>query len=1181
MILMHSIRSVMRQVYSKEMIMDPSNVPELYLLLQKAERRMKGEELSAWSAEEIVNDMTSFSGHESLLKEGEVRHGIASGSEFTDYLCRLTDSDPASFNKMMYNVFKLLYLAASVDPDLKERFFYSFPPVGEEELQCMAGSIARFESIFNTIKDKTTLEEAFYQCHENDVMPILNQRAIQHFDDYVILESDDNYQLEDYHVHIPEYLKYMFLFLNDEESGKVDSNYYLISDMLFLEAKADYFQSYGKIFNEKILANRADPLFLQDWSQRKLQNQINDAIDLANKSSSAHSGEKIPEGFDFYGVSFDEYCVANTADHQARIFTFISDLISRLKMSRENFLERCCDQSTIQDDNGDIYDSYKINPAKLLQECRSRNVAEFDEGFTAMQVVEFGPEDYELRGSILREEIYSDSIIGKIHEMLASKEINRIKYAIEILHLIAEGGDGSPELHFYNVISSPIGGTNIYGMLNAILKASEEYEFCRHDAEFCAAYLEKIRSPIIQGDEGAQYSKGRGILDKFDKVKEKNKEVIKYSKASRQLPAHLVVGSLEEFSTEKVCVALTRDDIAGILIEAGFDIGDLMIMIDKRGDKERLFLHMMTYCDPELLQVVVKDALPSFIDCVAENISRVDNADNINILLSAALDRPMDAEILIGLMQKDGFDINFNDHDGNTFLHKAVLSGNIDIIRALLDTIPDGYDFRVQNAQEYTALGCLCAIDPAVVRPQQIEVAKLMIDHGDSIEFTHDGAQGFLDWAIKSDPGQVTFAQKAELINAILDDDELELEIAYEADDPLDSDPLISLVETCKPITEDRLEIARKLVIFGSNIATMFDCPEISIDQKVAFVSSLEGGVYDFNTIDSLGNTPLLSAIQHADVDQAIALAKILISKGADPNARYGDLDTGYDDALTEVGVVNTSVNSSPEYLQQVRDLFKELVTGGAYLNKEIYDSIVRIQESGDGNLIHASCDLVKVVHDSLYSLRENFTADRLEDLVNSYYHGGEDERLGAKLLLTYRDKEGKMEFVNLFHRLQLLDLSDISILLKELTGQLIREYKEDLPPDFHELYNEFSSKFDESQIVSLQYQSLPSAAGAAAAAAASEEVDMTELSKDRARTTSQRRSPGDSGVGSDASGNDSPGNSGGSPDLRESKRARVPDSRSPDSAAGSPPSLPRTSPSSVQFNPEYDGGLSGTGRAR
>lgn len=1163
MISIHSVRSVMRGVYDKEMVLDPDNVPALYALLQKAEARMNGDDPAPWAREEVAVDIAAFAdhellsatqriavegedGHEILVQEaGGVRHGIAPDSDFVNYLQEYSAFDKASFDKMMYNVFKLLYLSASVDPDARESFFYSFPPVGEEELRCMAGSIARFESIFNTLKDKTVLEEAFYQCHENDVMPVLNQRAIEHFDDYY--EDPDH----EYHVHVPEYLKYMLSFRNAAQSAKVDGNYYLIADMLTLATKVDLFESYGRVFNEKIMANRADPLFLQDWSQKELEKQIEDIVDRVNKFSSADLGNAIPEEFDIYSVNFNEYFGADSAQCKARIAVVIVELARLMNTDPEEFLDRYCDRSVATDINADGEPNYlyKINPESLQQGFRDRQVANFDRDFNAMQGLGFDVDGYENKGRMLEEEICSDSIIYELSSLLGSGDINKVKSAISILQLFADSGSSAPALHFYNVISSPDCNPTIYEMLDGMSRGSADYQFCYEDPEFRSVYLEKILSPVDN----------RGILSQFDIVKDGYRDYIQLSRSSGLMPANTVAENLEQFSTQQFMSALDREDVLKTLVHS---VDDLMAAIDQRVDSKELFKYIAVSCDPWFLEICVEDSLASFIDFITTNILQDEfiTPGNINALLYAAIDGGISGDDFNTLMQREGFDINYKATYDNTFLHKVVRSGNLEIAEAILDSIPDGCDIDAFNDEGGSALGELYNIEAKLVRPSHIAIAKVMIEeYSADIHCAADEgeAQDFIDWVVLSDPAGIMFAQKAELINIILDDEGVRnIGIRSFKDCPNDSEPLTSLVKTYNPITAEHLEVARKFIMVGSDIAAIFDSPAITIDQKVAFVDSLKGFGYDFNTLDSLDNTPLLSAIQHPDLDQAIKLTKVLLANGADPNVRYADTGSGYNDALSEAGMVNLQVNSEVGYQVRAYILFQELVHGGAYINDDICDSISAVHRSENGNVIHIARDTVERVVQARNHLRENFSVDQLEELINKYYQGNQVQELEAKLLLTYRNEDGSMELVHLFNNLRQSSFSNISSSLKEAMGRLIEEYQDSLPEDFPGLYQNFSTEFDDfTRAVEL----LVSLSAPPPSPAPVEATTAESVATPRKRALSQIYSPtGDSGVdsprsmqsSSPSSGGSSPSSDGSSPEL---KRARSsPGVESPNAAAQS-----------------------------
>ena len=53
--------------------------------------------------------------------------------------------------------------------------------MGDGDLECMAGSVSRFEDLFQAMKRKTPIEEVFYHCH-GQVISVLTESVKSHFD---------------------------------------------------------------------------------------------------------------------------------------------------------------------------------------------------------------------------------------------------------------------------------------------------------------------------------------------------------------------------------------------------------------------------------------------------------------------------------------------------------------------------------------------------------------------------------------------------------------------------------------------------------------------------------------------------------------------------------------------------------------------------------------------------------------------------------------------------------------------------------------------------------------------------------------------------------------------------------------------------------------------------------------
>lgn len=1062
------IRNIVRTIYCKDEPLDAAKNPSLYALMQKAKNRMNSIDEDKWSLEEVAEDMATFSSHESLLADEDIvnnldgdntiiqaaneqRVSIIQGSEFVNYLQDHVGGDAASFNKMMYSIFRLLYIASNAEPHIRKTFFYNFPPMGDGDLECMAGSVSRFEDVFQAMKKKTPIEEVFYHCH-GQVISVLTESVKSHFD------SLENPDLESYHVHIPKYLEFLLGIRNVEQSLAIDSNYFLIASMIPVELKVKIVEFYSYQFNKNLDAIKLYPDFFLDLvDDSEIHGIIKDAISKVNESENAELGPKIPDDIDLFEIQFNSYLGSVTYNSAAPASaTRISSVLS--KVAKKTSYGVCFSQKAGREVEG-VDDSYMLDMGMVqkgiagLRKEGFDNELAFHEGRsandrkTSIDITEFS----------LGDRIYDDAIITEIQVKLLSENVGDIKSAIDILYLLSEDISGSANLHFFNLMTEEIESLDVEGMLRDI--SDEEYGFNNlvEDREFALIYKERVNQ-VLKNFEDQQEMCARLLSMNLEVVDLQDKAVTDID--SR-------IDIIKNLSTQGLTHALQSRAIFEPMLSGHADLSlILMDHVSARPDKNRIF-DVIIKGDSRLLNFCTQHLCSNFVEFILSNIEDYDyiEASNLNTICSIALEGGIAIDRFERIMELEGFDVGFEDRFGDGYLHNAASFGRPDVVERLLALDSDEFDIDKESFEGKTALGVLLSKDPLKLTSDDMQIANLLVSKGANIDHIEGGAQQLLHCIISANDEEVDFAAKSNLIFKIFSGDDLVVIDCVNGDDPLESLMYVySPLNECDSEESTHIHVAALLVNAGSDISEVICSTEATTKQKKDLIECLVEVGFDLNKKDSRGSSAIIAALNgQVEPDQSLELIRLLLGHEADPCITLEN-DGSTHPALLLSGMCNKDFASEGQR-ELILQTFKELIRAGAYLNKEIYDEIDNLDPDNEGEICHVGLDFVKEVVEKVNQVNSvDVTEGQLVDLLKlSCQEYEESESLIAKSVLIFRDEGGRPIITTIVNDLCESDFNSISQELKGALSTFIETHSRILDDEFLSDYKQLSAGYEDA----------------------------------------------------------------------------------------------------------------------
>lgn len=1070
-----NIKNIIFNIRQKELKVDPDKNPDLYTLLQKANSKRSAENTAQWSPEEIAADMKIFSSHLSLLatqevneeqgvaSPGEARPYITENSKFTSYLRENCIDDSQNFRDMMAQIYYLLYIASILDNEKKEELFYQFPPRSDIELQCLPGSMGRFDSVIKSFSQKTLVESAVYQSHISAIN-LLTQYVITYFnEDGASPLNDPGFQ--SYHVHIPGYIELFLGFVNQDQCVDRDQNSMLISNMLSAKIKAQIYDSYNDIFKREFMSIINDTNFYSPKVAQRISKAVVESISLANKTINPLFGQEIPRDFDISGVKFDDELTLQqySQDNGYRVSSMLVKIAELLELDIEFFKNNCCDVSLDPP-------LYSINYKKLRSATQQKTVSEFLDEVKLLKGDDFKRRMSEINSSVALSEICKDLISG---------DVEKVKSAIDAFYLLSDDIEGAANIHFLKSLNAMITSTNQEGsttmfvsdLLDRILSKNGPFQYLADDPHFSRVYYKRIKNPVAGSPSRS------GILDRNISQYMRHQSFLCAVNSRVDILSNPIIANTNKIA---IIAMIETEDLIKFFGDRKFydllsrDIGlieNFMSLISYRVDGSKLLRAMIENAPEEFLHlcqenIAIEDIYNESVNIISQHDPMTFDCKNINFIFNCAAAEGCDEGLLMRYLSNKDFNLGYKNYLQDSHLHQSLYmrGRGYNLSKALVEMmVSNGHSLKEENSRDVTPFDALILTleEQEDVNEEDLNMVLFMLERGASLGGNANNSEVYdivLSAECLSGEDKLGFVKRlAEIRNPDVNN--------FFNHDPIDE--LLKQIEYCD---EYYLQIAMILMSKGSDILKEIDevvanesneCLEsfcqrvfssdlLRLDQKIDFIDFL------IKQEVSLEDNEILLKLITSSINQGqkLEIVNYLISNNIDLSNIYYDFNSESED-VPYLGIIYfAALNTSHDHDLEGHDrVFRFLLQNNASVDLEIIDAI---KSSIDASQYAKDfvIDVEKYRHDYLY---QDDRTDSLERSLESFYQEYGDS-LVIKSALLCKDRNGSSFFTESMQRL--LELGDSlsgvfsGVFLQNLR-QFLTEHKSLIPaelfPDFEE----------------------------------------------------------------------------------------------------------------------------------